>query len=158
MGSLFNSGEIIKLAIQIEKNGRGFCDRAARAAKSPRSKKLFEFLKSEEEKHLAVFDGMLKRIDRNDPGENFRGEQAEYMMALAHGNIFPEEKEEKKAVRGVRGDVAAIKLGIEFEKDSILFYSEMKKYVSKEYQETVEEVIGQEKEHFRRLSRLLKEI
>ncbi len=152
MGSLFNSGEIMKLAIQIEKNGAAFYERAGGASRSAAAKKLFEFLRGEELKHLATFEGMLLEIDENDPGESYKGEQAEYMMALAQSNIFPDKFGDHRAL----DDAAAISVGIGIEKDSILFYSEMRKYVGREYQKTIDDVISQEKEHFRRLARLKK--
>ena len=52
-----------------------------------------------------------------------------YLEALAGENIFKKEADFKKVAKQVKSDSEAIDLGIGFEKDSIIFYTEIKNFV-----------------------------
>ncbi|MCX5782421.1 MAG: ferritin family protein [Elusimicrobia bacterium] len=156
MGNLFNSSEIVKFAVQIEKNGRDFYDQAAKSVKAEGAKKIFEYLSNEEQLHIAVFETILKQMDTNEPAERYPGEYADYMLALVSENVFTKNKQGYEIARKIRNDKQALELAIGFEKDSILFYYEMKRYVWEGFHKDVDKLIVQEQEHLRKISDVLK--
>jgi rubrerythrin len=156
MGNLFNSSEIVKFGVQIEKNGRDFYDQAAKTAKSEKAKQIFAFLSNEEQIHIAVFEAILSEMDKNEPAEKYPGEYADYMLALVEENVFTKNKQGYEVARTIRNDKQALELAIGFEKDSILFYYAMKKYVWEGFHKDVDKLIAEEQEHLRKLYDIIK--
>jgi len=68
--------------------------------------------------------------------------------------VFTKEKKGTEIAQKIKDDKEAIEIGIDAEKDSILFYTEMKKLVPKDGHKTIDKLIGQEQEHLRKLSEL----
>ena len=68
MGNIFSGSEVIELGIQIEKNGRDFYNSIAANSKTESSRKAFLKLAGEEEKHITVFQGMLRKTGANEAG------------------------------------------------------------------------------------------
>ena len=58
----------------------------------------------------------------------------------------------------VDNDIQAIELGISVEKDSILFYYDMKELMPRQVQPMVDKIIIEEKSHLRQLSELKKKL
>lgn len=156
MGNLFKSSEIVKFAVQIEKNGRDFYDQASKNVKAEKAKKIFEYLSHEEQLHIGIFEGILSQMDVNEPAESYPGEYADYMLALVEENVFTKDKRGSEIARKIRNDKQALDLAIGFEKDSILFYYEMKRYVWEGFHKDVDKIIAQEQDHLKKLSDILK--
>ncbi len=152
----FNSSDIVKYAVQIEKNGRDFYDQAAKSVKSDRAKKVLEFLSNEEQQHISDFENILNQIPGNEPKERYPGEYADYMLALVEESLFTKNKRGYDSARAIRNDKQALELAIGFEKDSILFYYEMKRFVWEGLHKNIEKIIAEEQEHLKKLSELLK--
>ena len=55
-------------------------------------------------------------------------------------------------------DVQALELGIDAEKDSILFYYEMKDLMPRRFIPLVDRIIAEEKSHLQRLTEIKKEL
>ncbi len=151
-----SSSDIVKYAVQIEKNGRDFYAQAAKQAKAERVREIFEFLSNEEQLHIAAFEEILRQIDTHEPPERYPGEYADYMLALAEESVFTKEKQGSEIARTLRNDKQALELAIGFEKDSILFYYEMKRFVWDGLHKDVDKLITQEQEHLKKLSDILK--
>jgi rubrerythrin len=154
MGNIFAGSEVVEIGIQIEKNGRDFYNVLTKKSKSPKAKDVFEILAKEEEKHIALFKGILDKVESYQPAESYPGEYFAYMNALAGEYIFTQENKGKEIARGIKTDKEAVSLGIGFEKDSIIFYEGMKKVVPDYEQRIVDELILQEQAHLRKLSDL----
>ena len=153
---VFKVTEILKVAIQIEKNGLAFYNQIKERAKNFTVAELFGFLAKEEEKHRKTFEHILESVGDYQPVESYPGEYELYLQALAGDNIFKKEVDLRKLASEVSSDSRAIDLAIGFEKDSIIFYSEMKNFVSKEDHAVVDKVIAEEKEHLLKLFSLKK--
>jgi len=156
MGNIFAASEIVELGIQIEKNGRDFYAGLAEQSDHPKARDIFQFLGKEEEKHILVFEGILKKIEQYQPAEVYPGEYFAYMKSLADEHIFTREDIGEQEARLAKSDKEAIVKGIGFEKDSITFYQGMKKVVPDYGQKVIDELIAQEESHLRKLSELEK--
>lgn len=157
MANILSSGEIVKLGLQIEKNGRDFYDHASKTVKAEKVRQVFEYLSCEEQGHIAVFDSMLNKIDESyQPEENQPREYSEYLLALVEENLFTKSKQGYEAARTIKNDKQALEIALGIEKDSILFYNEMKKVLEAGLHRDIDKLIASEQEHFKRLSDVLK--
>jgi len=158
MVNIFTGSEIVELGIQIEKNGRDFYNALVKKTKNKKSKDVFKYLAGEEEKHIAVFQKMLDSVHKYVPPETYPGEYFAYMNALSREYVFTQKQKGEEIAKNTRSDRQAIDLGIGFEKDSILFYEGMKRVVPEYDHKVVDELIVQEKAHFKQLSDLKKNL
>lgn len=152
MPRLFEAGEIVGLAIKIEENGEEFYTRLANATKNLQVKETFEFLAGEERKHRNSFREIQQRLGEFKPiYESYPGEYLNYVKALAEENIFTKERSGQLLAKKFKTPTAALDTAIGLEKDSILLYNEMKNFTPESEHKTIDEIIGQEKEHLRKL-------
>ncbi len=154
MGNIFAGSEVVEIGIQIEKNGRDFYSVLASQSKSPKARDIFRYLAGEEEKHIAVFQGILDKTDKYEPQGLDADQYYAYMNALASESVFTQKDRGKELAQKVKNDQEAIEIGIGAEKDSIVFYEEIKKVVPGYDQKVIEEVIAQEQDHLRQLLHL----
>jgi len=155
MPRLFEAREIVGLAIRIEENGEEFYTRLANATKNLQVKETFEFLAGEERKHRNLFREIQQRIGEFKPiYESYPGEYLNYVKALAEENIFTKERYGQLLANQLKTNTAALDTAIGLEKDSILFYDEIKNFIPESEHETINEIIRQEKEHMRKLSEI----
>jgi rubrerythrin len=157
MGKIYTSSEIIKLDIEIEKNGRDFYDQASKNVKADRVRQVFEFISNDEQLHIAVFEGILSRIDASpEPSERYSTEYGDYLIELVDENVFTKNKQGSAMARTIRNDKQSLELALGFEKDSMLFYTEIKKLVSAGFHNDIDKLIAEEQGHFKRLADVMK--
>ena len=122
MGTLYTAQEIVTIGIQIKKNGRDYYDLASKAVKAERVRQLFEFLSSDEQLHIGVFEGILGRIDESPRAHgHYPSEYGDYLQALVEGNAFASAKQGSELARTIRNDKQAVECALGYEKDAILF-------------------------------------
>jgi len=154
MSLQFTGREMLETAIEIERNGYAFYSELAREGKA---KLTFEYLASQEKRHEKLFQGMLDTLGQPPAPESYTGELALYIKTLASGSIFKNPREAaEKAKKLSPGEAVRTAIGIE--KDSILYYGEMKGLVSRENRSLVDRIIGEERGHVLRLSEVLTQI
>ncbi|MDR3567043.1 MAG: ferritin family protein [Syntrophobacteraceae bacterium] len=156
MSFCFNSGEVFQTAIVIEKNGLSFYERASQAVKDPEIAELFASLAKDEVAHKKRFEALLsalpeelKRTTVADPDQ----EIDLYIRALADQHIFGagEKPIGAEAKLGTVEDV--LKLAIQFEKDSVVFYLGMQEVTCEgKGKEAAELLVKEELRHVRRLT------
>lgn len=154
MGNIFAGSEIVEIGIQIEINGRDFYGTLAKTLKDKKIQDVFKYLAGEEEKHIATFQGILDSVHKYEPVEAYPGEYFAYMRALASDYVFTQKNKGTEIARKVKNDNEALDLSIGLEKDSIVFYLEMKKMVPEHNHKIIDELISQEQKHLRNLTTL----
>jgi len=158
MGNIFGGSEIVEMGIQIEKNGRDFYNTLVKRSKNQKAKNIFDFLSGEETKHISVFQKILDSVNKYEPPEAYPGEYFAHMKALASSYIFTKANNGAVIAEKTKSDKEAIDLGVGFEKDSILFYTEMKKVVPEYDAKLIDQLITQEQDHLTKLTALKKEV
>ena len=151
MDKFFSGCEVVEMGIQIEENGRDFYTELAAKSDDPKAKAVFSFLAAQEEDHIAVFNQVFKSACDYKPEGAYTEEYFAYMNALASQYVFTKEGKGKEIAGRVKSCEEGLELGIKFEKDSILFYQEMKNYVTEKDWKLIDGLIAQEKEHLRKL-------
>lgn len=151
MGNILVGSELVKIGIQIEKNGRDFYNALAVRSKNKKIKEMFDFLAGEEEKHIVAFEKILDGIKGYEPAESYPGEYTAYMNILASEYVFTQKDTGGQLAGKVKDETEAVDLGIGFEKDSIVFYLGMRKALPEYDYKVIDELIAQEEEHLRML-------
>ena len=158
MSILFSGSELINIAIGIERRGITFYDIMARSTKNAIASEVFKYLGDMERDHIRTFQGILAEADKYQFLETPTGEYTAYLQALVDSAVFTDDLVTSEMATKVSSDIEAMELAIGAEKDSILFYYEMKDLMPQRAQPTVNKIVAEEKSHLRQLSELKKKL
>ncbi|HLB73043.1 MAG TPA: ferritin family protein [Sedimentisphaerales bacterium] len=127
----FNAIEVFEIAEQIERNGAVFYRRAAELFKDSDVAGLFTTLADWEARHEAILAGMRKELSAAPPELSaFDPEElpldAKTMAGLAAFGLQPDPSRE---LAGCKTRADALKLAIQKEKDTIVYYTGLKEFV-----------------------------
>lgn len=150
MAAFFKSSEIYRMAIELEKNGLAYYTEIARQATNEQTKAVFTYLATIEKKHLRKFRKLLANKSKSTPPESYRGEYMKYLRALLKDRLFTSSAAARSRA-AKSGSKAAISTGIQAEKNSILFYSELLDLVPADDREALVKILTEEKRHLSRL-------
>jgi len=153
MANVFSAAEIIDMGIAKEKKRRDFYAYAADRFKEKDMKELFSKLRDWEDEHIKRFADIRKSTETYEVKESYQGEFAAYMKFVVDDMLYMQISAEWFA-KNINEPLVAIQYGIGFEKDAILFFSELLKYMMGPNKEKVEELISEEKKHLIYLSEL----
>jgi len=147
---IFNAGEVFQIGINIEKNGRIFYQTAANNAKMESIRKLFGELADWETQHVRLFEELASKLSASDnpeiwdPGE----EVSLYLKASADSHIFRSDSDPAALASSCATAKDALRMAMNFEKDSVVFYSAMYRAVPDELgKNKVERLISEELNH-----------
>ena len=153
---MFSGSELVQTAINVERNGIAFYSALAERAQDTQTKETFQGLAQMEKEHEKTFQAMLEGVGKYEPFEAYAEEHALYLRALADSAVFPDEETAVEMARKVASQAEALRLGISAEKDSILFYAEMRRVTKGPESNAIERIIGEEKAHLIQLREMLK--
>jgi rubrerythrin len=154
----FSGSELINIAIGIERRGIVFYDVMAKSTENAIARDVFQYLADMEREHVQIFQGMLGEADKYQTSETYAGEYAAYLRSLVDSAVFTDDVVTSEMATRAESDIEAVELAISAEKDSILFYYEMKDIMPQRAQPTVSKIIAEEKSHLRQLSELKKKL
>lgn len=143
--------ELFDIAIKVEGAGYSYYTKLSEKA-SGKLKELFESLAMQEKDHARRFEELSRKYEKDSNLATWQNEEViGYAETYAKAFIFPEiEKEDiPETILG------ALRKAMEVEKDSIIYYNEIKLLVPDP--EPIEEIIKEEKEHLRKLAEKLTE-
>jgi len=140
----------------IEKNGEVFYNAAAAKSDDAEVKMLFEDLAAQEQTHYKVFQKMLGGVGSAPelPAEEYDQYQA-YMLAALDNALFAGEDKALALAEKATDRETALRAALGFEKDTMLFFYDLREMVGEADKEAVSRVIGEERKHVRRLASLL---
>ncbi|MDD5127391.1 MAG: ferritin family protein [Dehalococcoidales bacterium] len=158
MSITFSGGELINIAINIEKSGMAFYDTMSRSTENATARAAFKELTQMERNHIKIFQDIALPSE-NGKGAGTAGDEYEgYLQALVNSAVFTDELTTSELATRVSGDIEALELGIEAEKDSILFYYEMRDIVPPRTRDTIDRIIKEEKSHLRQLGEIKRKL
>ncbi|MBE7445942.1 MAG: ferritin family protein [Planctomycetia bacterium] len=157
----FNDAEALKIAINIEEEGLEFYSTLMKSAKDDKAKDIFSKLASAEKKHLALFQKAY--LDITSPANPVQGCEDYtvdlYLKDLVDTGIFTKKGEAGRLAAEIKTDIDALEMGIQAEKDSILYYTEAAKNTKYEAgRKAFEQLANEEKKHLRILAEQLKAV
>ncbi len=152
----FNIDEIFEIAVQMEKNGLEFYQKAADEANDPDVKKLLQDLAKMEVQHRKTFSNLRTELIEAKEIDSFydpQGEGVLYLQAIANTQVFFERKIDISSFEAV------LKEAVMAEKDSIVYYLGMKEVLtSADAKSKMESIISEEMSHVRILNEKLFEL
>ena len=154
MGIFFSGRELLNMAVGIERNGAAFYYSLANSAKDLSVQGAYKDLSDRETEHIETFRNLLKSIGDYEPPEVQTEEYRDYLQALVDSLVFTDDAVVQEMAEKVDSDAEAIEIGLGAEKDSILFYSEVRCFVRTSDRDVVDRVIEEEKSHLRQLTDL----
>ena len=157
MKERFSALEVMEMAKDIEKRGKKFYLKHAEATENRDLKELFKKLAQDEQDHYEKFVALTEELrDGSDEADYLYEEDVSaYFDYLVEYSVFPKD-DSKESVEALNDVEKALKLAIQAEKDSILFYREMCEYNEGKTIEAVNKLIEEEKDHLRALGKYIK--
>ena len=152
---MFSLKDIIDIAIQLEQNGEKIYRRAAEKIQNSSLSTLLEWLADEEAQHAKWFEALIDTVT----GTGDFQEQEKMGRALLKNAVgtqsFTLEDADFSSIEKIED---LLKLAIEFEKDTVLFYGMLQPLIQD--QETLDQlhvIIKEEEDHALRLKKVLSE-
>lgn len=151
-----NAAEVFRIAIEIEENGKNFYEKSQSVIDDSEVRELFADLARQEVEHKKKFQEMKAELPPHaespavwDPDN----ELDQYIKMTADQHVFASSEEVDERLARVKNVKDALKLAIEFEKDSVIFFLSLQEATyGKKSQELISLLVKEEQEHLRRLS------
>ncbi len=160
---MFNIDEVFEMAEQIERNGVVFYSKAAEMFPEYTKKSIFLKLAEMEREHEKRFHQMrldLAKKERElsqflDP----QGEAAAYLRAMVSGKVFDPKLDPTTRFNQVRSLSEVLRIAIDVEKDSIIFYLGLKEMIPQGLgKDKIDLIVREEMSHVTILSDLLEKL
>ena len=116
---------------------------------------LFRSLAQEEIQHQAFFEGLAKLISCKDNGITTPDE---YLSAIADASIIQQKRGMKAIAEKRLTDQEALDIAVQVEKNAILYYTELLRFVTEKEKGMVEELVAEEKKHLTKLTSIAKNL
>ena len=158
MSISFSGSELINVALSIEHSGIAFYDIMTKSTENEAARTAFKYLADMERQHVKAFQDMLGETGKYKSADTITEEHAGYVKALVDSAVFSDDMLNSELANKVNSDIDAVELAIGAEKDSILFYYEMKELMPQNAQAAVNGIISEEKTHLGQLSGLKKKL
>jgi rubrerythrin len=156
--SILQPAEIVEIGIEKEKKRRDFYALASQHFKEKKElADLFARLRDWEIEHIQRFEEIRNRITKVVYAESYDGEAEAYMDALVDSDLYATITPERfKAM--VKTPADALDRGIGFEKDAILFFSGLGRFIDPKSKPVVDQLIKEEQQHMLYLFNMKKEL
>jgi rubrerythrin len=151
---MFHGSELLDIAVSIERNGIAFYDALSNLSSDRASREVFQNLSAMEIQHEQTFNEMLQGPKVYEPFEAYAEEYARLMTALAETAVFPTAQAAVEMANEAAGPVEALEIAIQAEKDSILFYNEMRRVTKPDQVSVVDQIVEEERSHLMQLRAL----
>ena len=146
---------VLDLAVWLEKHGQSFYEKAAQGASNADVRELFEALAVEEGKHCAMYTDLYELYTgKSAKGDELLGEYGKFIQLLI-GEISGELD-----FTGMQTQDELLAKALQFEKNTLLFFNEVKPLFRGKAGSIIEAVCREEKRHIEQLlerKRLLRE-
>jgi rubrerythrin len=157
--AIYKATDVIEMALEIEKSGEIFYRTVAKKAKIAETKALFEDLAEQEVLHYKTF----KKLSNINWDQTLMpaGQMEQYMMylqAVIQSAFFEGRDKALALAEEVTDEKEALKMAMGFEKETLLFFHDLRDMVSGADQELVKRIIDEEKQHLQRLAGILSAI
>lgn len=150
---MFTLGEIIDLAIRIEKNGESTYRKAQEEVSSSDLASMLHWLADDEAEHEKWFARL-----REDMDAKIEDPKLEEMGKSILKNVLGDQSFSMNDVDFSRIDNATnlLETSLEFEKDTIIFYEMLKEFIEdRKVLGGLDKIIEEEKRHVKRLEELI---
>ncbi|KXZ40734.1 Rubrerythrin [Alkalithermobacter thermoalcaliphilus JW-YL-7 = DSM 7308] len=159
---MLNELEVLKIAEGIEKEGERFYTQAMENEKNPQIKEIFKMLAQEEKMHFELFKKMYeeaKEETKQNDDYIFDELTSAYLEAISLTAVFNTNGITNSKIRQVVDTKDALLIGIQAEKDAMLFYTKIyenaKTETTKKY---LKKLIQEENDHLEKLINIYRQL
>jgi len=145
MSDIENMKDAIKTAIQMEKDGYSFYQKAAAQTSSDMGRIVFKSLAADELLHLEVFEKLFDEQIGKEEWNELVSTSSKY----ADVPIFPKDLQRIEGANPDTNEIDALRIAMDSEQRAIEWYSKIQEQISDEQvSEILNEIINQEKNHY----------
>jgi len=150
--ALFQAADIVELAMQVEQSGEAFYRAVAAKLEGQEARELFEYLAGQEVIHYQIFQRLSQSVHE---APFMTGEEWNLYMDYLNGTVqsaFFEGADKALALAETVTDARhAIHMAVGFEKETLLFFYDLRERIPTQDRPLVEKIVDEEKRHIRRL-------
>lgn len=145
MPEIENVKDAIKTAIQMEKDGYSFYQKAASQTTSNMGRTVFKSIAADELLHLEVFEKLFDEKVGKDEWYDLVNTSNKY----ADIQIFPKDLKQIEGANPDTNEIDALRIAMDSEQRAIDYYTKIREKSSdKEVNKIIDEIINQEKNHY----------
>lgn len=145
MPDIENVKDAIKTAIQMEKDGYSFYQKAAAQTSSDMGRTIFKSLAADELLHLEVF----QKLFDEKVGKTEWYDLVNTSKKYADIPIFPKDLRMVEGANPDTNEIDALRIAMDSEKNAIDYYTKIRENSSDdEVNKIIDEIINQEKNHY----------
>ncbi len=133
MAITFNADEVFEMAEEIERNAAAFYREAAKITKDKDTNKMLLDLASMEDGHMIIFKEMRLHLTGEEKERTTfdpDNEAAMYLQTMADIHGTEGKISRTKKLTGTESTEEILKIALNSEKDSVVFYCGLRNYVS----------------------------
>lgn len=153
--SILKLVDVVDIGIEKEKARRDFYEQVSRHFDDGEIRDLFQKLRDWESTHIKKFETIRSTLESRQIAESYPEEMQHYINALVDDRLYHEVSGDEFA-KNVKDPVQAIQYGIGFEKDAILLFMELARYVQESNKDVIEKLMDEERQHVVSLLKLRK--
>ena len=145
MSDIENVKDAIKIAIQMEKDGYSFYQKAAAQTSSDMGRTIFKSLAADELLHLEVFEKLFNEKVGKSEWTNLVNTSKKYVDIP----IFPKDLQKIEGSNPDTNEIDALRIAMDSELKAIEYYTKIKtNSTNDEINKIIDEIINQEKNHY----------
>ena len=148
--------DVVRIAVEIERKGQEFYAGLVKRFVDPAISEIFQTMLDDEENHEHLFNEFLEKYDEDGIKDSYKETGKEFIENLASSHIFLKDKSIDEKISKISSTAEAIDLAIDFEKDSVVFFSGMKEFVFEDKLGVIDKLAKEEMLHVVRLLDLKK--
>lgn len=143
----YSGFEVIRAAMEVEKNGHRFYSAMVEKAKSPLAREIFTWLAQDEVQHLKTLEGLVPKYEEGAFWAD-EEESLPYLRRFSESEIFPSPERLIQVLQSENSDLQALDLAIEAEeKFAEYFHAAARKARTEEGKEAFTWLAGEEDRH-----------
>ena len=154
MSEPFSARELIEVAIREEQTGAAFYRALAEKTDSEELRTFTRKLAAVEEMHEQRFRELLGLLEEAGIGHPTAGD---YMAYLVEGRIFPTGRDGEELAARIESPEEAAETAMEMERNTLLFYLELRDLIPAKERALLDEIIGEERWHLANWARFRRE-
>ncbi len=155
--AVFKAAHALEMAMKIEQDGEAFYEAAAEKTGDADVAALFQDLAGRERAHYQVFKGMADEV--GPPPEPSReeevGDYESFLRVALNRAVFTGPDKALRLAEQAGERETALRAAMGLEKDTMLFYYDLREMVNDADRAIISEIIREEKQHLRRLAQMV---
>lgn len=150
---MFSAEEILDIAIRLEQNGEAIYRKATQEIHNPEFVEMLQWISREESRHAEWFENLKHDLALRPDNLMAREMQKDVFQDMIGDQSFSLKEVDFSRISGID---ELIRVFIEFEEDTVLFYEMLEPFLQEEAPlRQLKKIIAEEKHHIQRLREFL---